>query len=75
MSAFLNARDKLSEISARLTALQALFDCSGKHDQFRQFNSHACWGIDRTIQTLIDDLKEVDRQFSGDPPGEEVGDE
>ena len=66
MSALLDARDKLDEIKARLAALQQLFVYEGKD---KQIGYSACWGIDRTIQTIVDDLAEIEQAMEG------VGDE
>ena len=61
MSDLLDARDKLDEIKARLAALQALFLYDNK---IKQFNYDACWGIDRTIQTIVDDLAGIEQSLS-----------
>ena len=61
MSALLDAQDKLAEIKARLAALQALFLYDGKD---KQFGYSECWGIDRTIQTIVDDLVGIEQAFS-----------
>ena len=53
----LDARNKLSEIRARLAALQALF-MYDKND--KGFGQEECWGIELTIQTIVDDLGGID---------------
>ncbi len=58
----LDARNKLSEIQARLAALQALF----MYDQNdKQFGQTECFGIDLTIQTIVDDLGSIDDALKG----------
>ena len=58
----LDARNKLSEIQARLAALQALF----MYDQNdKQFGQTECFGIDLTIQTIVDDLGSIDDAIKG----------
>jgi len=61
MSTLLDARDKLDEIKARLAALQALFLYDGKD---KQFGYSACWGIDCTIQTIVDDIGAINESLS-----------
>ena len=61
MSTLLNARDKLGEIKARLAALQALFCHDGRD---KEFGSAECWGIDRTIETIRDDIGEIEQSLS-----------
>ena len=61
MSTLLNAQDKLSEITARLAALQALFMYE---ERDKEFGQDECFGIDLTIQTIIDDLDEIGQSLS-----------
>ena len=61
MSVLLDARDKLDEIKARLAALQALFFYQGKD---KQFGYSACWGIDLTIGTIVDDLGDIEQSLA-----------
>ena len=62
MSTLIDAQDKLSEISARLAALQALFMYD---ENDKQFGQTECFGIDLTIQTIVDDLDGIDDALKG----------
>ena len=61
MKDLLDVRDKLSELEARLAALQALFLYEGRA---KVFGYPECWGIDLTIQTIADDLGKLGQSLS-----------
>ena len=60
MNELLDAQDNLSKIKARLAALQALFMYDTKD---KEFNYTECFGIDLTIQTIIDDLTGIEQSL------------
>ena len=61
MRTLIDAQDNLSKIKARLAALQALFMYE---ERDKEFGYTECFGIDLTIQTIIDDLDEIGQSLA-----------